>query len=244
MIKKVEDITLEHDFAAYAVDPYLAENLVCNSAYVKYISQYKNSDENFLELGIGQARTINLLEKIFKNITVIDAEQAFIDKYKAEYKNINFVHSFFEEYVSHGQKFSNIGMGFMLDLVKEPNVILKKYSNLLEQNGRIFVSVPNASSFHRLLAHKAGLLEDIHDLSEIITDYGNLRLYDYDQWVSLFNKSGLKIVASHGLYFKPFTTQQINQLNLNDKVSEALTMMGENYPEISTSCFFVLTRDS
>lgn len=235
---------IEHDITVYGNDPYGAENLLSMSSYVKYIDRYKNNDKNFLELGIGHSKTISLLVKLFKNLTVIDAELEFINKYKNQYNNINFEHSFFEDYEPNGQTFNNIGMGFILEHVNDPNVILKKFVNLLDKNGRIFVSVPNASSLHRLLALKAGLLEDIHALSETDKRYGHVRFHSYNDWVELFTTCGLKVIASHGLFLKPFTTQQINQLNLDNKVYEALATMGEDYPEISNSCFFVLTKDS
>ena len=115
---------IEHDITVYSNDPYESENLLSMSSYVNYIDRYKNNDKDFLELGIGHSQTISLLVKIFKNVTVIDAELGFINKYKTQYENINFLHSFFEDYDSHGQTFSNIGMGFILEHVNDPPYIV------------------------------------------------------------------------------------------------------------------------
>ena len=231
---------IEHDLTVYGNDPYEKENLISMTNYVKLIDRYSDSKDSFLELGIGHSKTIELLSEKFSNVVVIDAEAMFIEKYSCIYPDMEFVHSYFEDTNFTAKSFDNIGMGFILEHVQDPALILRKYSSLLAKNGKIFVSVPNAKSLHRIIAQNAGLLSDITMMSEVDKLYGHLRFLGYEEWIELFEQMKLEIVASHGLYLKPFTATQIESLDLEKKIYDALALTARDYPQISNSCFFVL----
>lgn len=230
---------IEHDVSVYDNDPYEKENLLSMSNYVNLIDKYSSDKSSFLELGIGHSKTIELLSQKFENVTVLDGEKELVNKYNKIYSKIEFVEIYFENF-NTDKLYKNIGMGFVLEHVNNPEEILKKYSKFLEPNGKIFISVPNANSLHRIIANKAGLLEDIKMLSETDKRYGHLRFLTYFEWVSLFEKCNMEIEVSHGLFLKPFTTQQIHSLNLDNIIYNSLGSTAHLFPEISNSCFFIL----
>lgn len=234
---------VSHDLSVYEQDPYEAENLQSMKAYVENIIYYAQSsnltDKTFLELGIGHSKTIEHLSKYFSSLTVLDIETSLIEKYKKLYPSVKFINTFFEKFET-SKKFDYIGMGFVLEHVENPQDIIKKYKKILNKNGMIFVSVPNASSLHRIIANKAGLLEDIKQMSQTDKKYGHVRFLDYAEWIELFNSCGIKVVYSHGLYLKPFTTLQIEELSLAPSIKKALSLAAHNLPSISNSCFFCL----
>lgn len=232
---------IPHNLEIYENDPYEKENLLSMESYALLIEQYSISKNSFLELGIGHSKTIDILVKKFKKLEVIEAESSLIKKYKHKYKEIKFINSYFEKYET-AKLYDNIGMGFILEHVEDPELILKKFINNLSEDGKIFVSVPNANSLHRKIAKEAGLLDDIKKLSDIDKSYGHLRFLTYYDWVSLFEKCNLNLEASHGLYLKPFTTNQIHELNLDEIIYRSLCKTAYDLPEISNSCFFVLTK--
>jgi len=234
--------TIKHDINMYNSDMfYEQENIIMMQRYIDYILQYSNTHNNFLELGIGRGETIRLLQKHFDSITVIDGETQLIDKYTKKYNDIEFIHSFFENYKPK-QKFDNIGMGFILDLVDSPTNLLQMYSNFLSKKGKIFISIENALSLHRIIAHEAGLLPNLNSLSESNKKFGHKVYYGYDKWVKIIQEANLKIIAEHGLFLKPFSTKQINMLNLDPSIYNALSTTAKKFPQISNACFFVVEK--
>lgn len=232
---------LKHDLNVYGNDPYEKENLLSMLNYVHFIGKYCLDKESFLELGIGHSKTVELLSAKFDNVTVLDGERKLVDKYKEKYPHVNFIETYFENFQSD-KIYKNIGMGFILEHVQNPELIIRKYSNLLDVNGRVFISVPNANSLHRVLANKSGILNDVKALSETDIKLGHLRFLTYLEWVDMFEKCNMEIEASHGLFLKPFTTQQIEMLNLGHALYDSLGSVAHCFPEISNSCFFVVKK--
>ena len=64
--------------------------------------------------------------------------------------------------------------------------------------------------------------------------------HNESEWLSLFEKCNMEIEVSHGLFLKPFTTQQIHSLNLDNIIYNSLGSTAHLFPEISNSCFFIL----
>jgi 2-polyprenyl-3-methyl-5-hydroxy-6-metoxy-1,4-benzoquinol methylase len=133
-------------------------------------------------------------------------------------------------------------MGFILEHVVDPEFIINKYKGYLKKNGIMFVAVPNAKSFHRLLGFHANLLEDIHQLGKGDLDFGHKRYYDLESISELISKVGLKIKTLKGIYFKPFTTQQIKTLKLTKEVIDAMMIVGESIPEYCNSLYIEVIK--
>jgi len=68
-------------------------------------------------------------------------------------------------------------MGFVLEHVDDPSAIIAKYTGYLEQNGRMFIAVPNSQSMHRRLGYMAGLMEKIDILSSADLQLGHKRYF-------------------------------------------------------------------
>lgn len=233
---------IDHDITMYSPTMfYENENVIMMQRYIDYILEHRDNATDFLELGIGRGETVRLLRQHFKELTVLDGEKRLIDQYKDRYPDIVFEHRFFEDYQPQ-KKFHNIGMGFVLDLVDSPVDLLRQYSDYLSQRGKIYISIENASSLHRLIAYEAGLLTDLNKLSESNEKFGHKIYYTYDEWVHIIEQAGLEIVASHGLFLKPFSTAQLNSLNLEPNVYEALSTTAKHFPKIANACFFVLEK--
>lgn len=233
---------IEHDLSVYNDDPYMKENLISMTSYVELIEKHSLRNKSFLELGIGHSKTIEILSEKFESLTVIDAELDLIEKYHSQYPRVNFVNEFFENFKFEEECFDYIGMGFVLEHVLDPKEILCKYAKALKKNGKLFISVPNANSLHRLIAYNAGLMDDIKSLSETDIRYGHLRYNTYSEWLTLFNECGWELLESNGLYLKAFSTTQIASLDLPDSIYKSLSISARSNPEISNTCFFVLVR--
>jgi hypothetical protein len=97
----------------------------------------------------------------------------------------------------------------------------------------LFVAVPNLESMNRRLGHLAGLLPDLHALSENDVLLGHKRYYSVDSLTTELRHAGYEVEHVEGIYLKPMTTRQIISLNLGPNVIEALCKLGVGYPELS-----------
>jgi len=134
-----------------------------------------------------------------------------------------------------------IEMGFILEHVDDPDEVLTRYRGFLRAGGNLFMAVPNAKSLHRLIGHRAGLLDDMYRLSEDDLQLGHKRYFDCTAFTQLALRCGLKVVSIEGLFLKPFTTNQLASLNLDAEIWQALYNIGGPFPEISNAVMIEAT---
>ena len=233
---------LDNYVDTYDNDPFLHENEMMLEQYVSRCIQYRVSNENYLELGIGHGITLDKLSRHFSHITVLEGSPKMVAEYADKYTNVDIHEIFFEDYNTK-KKYDNIGMGFVLEHVDDPVILLKRYRNFLTERGSIFIGVPSASSLHRILAVKAGMLDDIQKMSETDIRFGHKRFLTFNDWVAMLRSEGFAIVRAEGLFLKPFTTSQLNSLNLDQRIFDALAGMAREYPQISNTIFLEVKNE-
>lgn len=114
----------------------------------------------------------------------------------------------------------------------EPEVLLRAGLRWLKPGGHLLVSVPNALSFHRLLAVEMGLMDKPEVLSERNRLLGQPRVYRPADLREQVTALGLEEVALDGYLFKPFTHGQMAQLlpGLGDRGVQGLIELGRRFP--------------
>lgn len=228
---------LDACMSAYSNDPFRFENEIMLNRFASCCIERSRKTGSFLELGIGHGITLRRLSRYFSSVLVLEGSPKLARKYKKIYKNVEIQTARFESFDTP-QRFDYIGMGFVLEHVDRPDILLKKYRGYLKREGSIFIGVPNAASLHRVLAVHAGMLKDIRQLSEADSKFGHQRYLTFDDWIGLFKKTGLRVVRAEGLYFKPFSTAQLESLRLDPSIHAALSDVAAGYPEISNTLFF------
>jgi trans-aconitate methyltransferase len=134
-----------------------------------------------------------------------------------------------------------IVMGFVLEHVDDPALILKRYLQYLTPGGKIAVAVPNAESLHRRFGHAAGLLPDMSMLGDGDRALGHLRTFTVETLEALISACGYRVTRREGIFLKPFTTGQISSLGLGPDILEAMCKVGCEYPELSAALLFEAT---
>jgi SAM-dependent methyltransferase len=191
---------------------------------------------SMLELGLGHGYSARYFADAFDRYTVLEGSREMIEKFRASNSidNIDIQVGYFEDFETH-EKFDAIGMGFVLEHVNDPSLVVRRFSKFLAPNGMMFIAVPNAESLHRRFGHEAGLLPDLRALSEADRDFGHQRYYTCASLRQTIENEGLKVRKVEGLLLKPFTTDQIMRLNLSEPVLQALLKVGVDYPELCNS---------
>lgn len=232
---------------AYHVDfQFYDENQWYLAHYAKKLcaSIRENKYSSVLSLGIGHQvvseHILNELNNTLTSYTILEGSEDIINafKYDEKYKDkISLIHTYFEDFTSD-KKYDIIEMGFILEHVDSPELILNKFKSFLNPGGTLFVAVPNARSLHRLIGYEAKMLDNMYKLSPADHQLGHKRYFDLDMLTKMVLDAGYKIKATTGLMLKPVTGSQIKQLGWDKQVIDALFIIGEKYPEIA-NCMLI-----
>jgi SAM-dependent methyltransferase len=224
---------------------FFDENHWYLTLYAKLMCE-KIKEKNFksvLSLGIGHNVVSDALTKLLStdldSYHIVEGSPEIIADFKIrnDSPKIKLFNSYFENF-NPDTKYDAIEMGFVLEHVDDPLLIIERFKNFLNKDGVMFISVPNAKSLHRLIGHKAGLLPDMYKLSQYDLELGHKRYFDLDSIKALIKKAGLQVVNQKGLMLKPITGDQIKKLEWDLNIINALMEIGQDYPEMS-NCIYL-----
>lgn len=224
------------------------ENMAMLSAYARHLINYAAtlSDVKILGLGIGHRMVSQTVFALLGNVskfTIVEGSDEIIETYKAQTQvptYVNIVNDYFENFDTT-ERYDILEMGFVLEHVDDPELIVTRFKKFLKPNGRIFMAVPNALGLHRRIGHAAGLLNAPYALSAEDLMLGHKRYYDYTSFTKLALHCGLRIVSTKGILLKPVTTSQMQMLNLPENVYNALFKVAEVYPELANAILIEAT---
>lgn len=198
---------------------------------------------SLLSLGVGHRITVRglldgLAERLDRYVIVEGAPQ-IIEMFRQEIgpdSRVQVEQSYFEDFTTD-HRFDVIEMGFVLEHVQDPGLVLRRFAGFLAPGGRMMIAVPNAHSLHRLIGHRAGLLPDVHQLSEADLALGHRRYFDPASLDALLADCGLEVVGRAGLMFKPLTSAQIKSLDLSPDIVTAMDEIGFGMPDVCNAIF-------
>ncbi|MCX7514573.1 class I SAM-dependent methyltransferase [Frateuria hangzhouensis] len=198
---------------------------------------------SLLSLGVGHRYTVKgLIEGLGERLeryVIVEGSADIIELLRREValpQQVRLEQSYFEEFETD-QRFDVVEMGFVLEHVNDPELVLRRFRRFLAPGGRMMVAVPNADSLHRLIGHAAGLLPDVHDLSPADLALGHRRYFDPQSLDALMASCGLEVVGRAGLMLKPLTSAQLASLELDPRIVESMDEIGFGLPEICNAIF-------
>jgi len=227
--------TLDNETTPYEDETQHAlDNRLMLNWYAGRILEMAEKD-SLLELGLGHGITASRFAGKFRRYVVLEGSdrviQRFREKYPLEEQNIEIIKTFFEDFQPL-ESFQNVVMGFVLEHVDDPSLILHRFKPWLRSDGHLFISVPNAEALNRRYGHAAGLLADMTELSDFDRASGHKRNWGMARWKETIRAAGYVIEKCEGIYLKPLTTQQILALNLSENILQAMCKVGVDYPEL------------
>lgn len=237
---------LESVTATYVTSESPQDRLIKTLA-VRAVSPFLNRHMQALEFGCSDGFMTALLAPQLAHLTVVDGSTTFIEKARQRVAGlpVAFVHSLFEDYAPD-RRFDCIFATFVLEHVQDPVAFLQGAGRLLNDNGLLFVVVPNARALSRQLARHMGLLDSLFALTENDLNHGHRRVYDQVSLNRDIAAAGLARVSQGGLLLKPFADFQMDRLIetgvVGDAQMEGLYQLGLEYPEMAGSLFVLCRR--
>ena len=225
--------------------PFADENLGMLRAYASYFidSVGARANSDVLSLGIGyqivSQTIVRELGSRLASYTIVEGSRTVITEFTAQWpleRKPEVCESYFESF-EPARKFDAIEMGFVLEHVDDPALVVRRFKHFLKPGGFIGMAVPNARSLHRLIGHEAGLLDDVYKLSTEDRQLGHKRYFDLDSFRHLAESEGLAVRRARGIMIKPVTTSQLASLNLSAEVKRALYKVADVLPAISNAVY-------
>lgn len=119
--------------------------------------------------------------------------------------------------------------------------LLDAARRLCAPGGCVHVNVPNARSFHRLLALEMGLIQDVQALSPLQVDLQQHHVFTLDSLSALVEAHGFEVRERGSYFVKPFTHAQMQALRasgfLTDAILDGLWGMARHMPELGSEIF-------
>jgi SAM-dependent methyltransferase len=194
----------------------------------------KDSIGSILELGIGHGYTTTLFNEHFDRHVVIEGSAAVIKQFRKDtpLESIEIVESYFEDFNTEEQ-FDVVLMGFVLEHVDDPELLLNRFRKFLKPGGRLFIAVPNAKSMNRRLGLAMGKIDDIYSLNENDVALGHQRQFCLDTLKDLLSRTGYDCVWEEGIYLKPLPLGYLQNMQEFDENLQAMLEVGVDFPDLS-----------
>ena len=87
--------------------------------------------------------------------------------------------------------------------------LLKAIADVCTESTVLHINVPNANSFHRVLAKQMGLIKDVCEFSESNKLYQQHNVYDMEELVECVKLCGFRVIDEGDYFLKPFTHSQM-----------------------------------
>jgi len=202
-----------------------------------------------LEIGCGDEPLFPYINN-YKKYTVVEPAETFYKKAKIlakGYPNVvvkkdYFNYSFINQ---NADKYNYVILSGLLHEIEEPIELLECIKMILEDNAFIHINVPNAMSFHRLLALEMGIINSIYEKSDTNIRLQQTSVFDLNSLAKMiedvFDKSDYKILSSGSYFVKPFTHEQmqkcIDMKIFDTSVLEGLYKMEKWIPNLGSEIY-------
>lgn len=135
-----------------------------------------------------------------------------------------------------GDKFDFVFFVNLLHEMPDADTAMLALRRLLPAGAVAHVSVPNARSFHRLLALEAGLISSPYEKSSLQKLMQQSRIFDSASLRKIVTKHGFSIINEWTSFIKPFTHEQMASLEedgfLTPELLNGLVKMTKYIPDL------------
>ncbi|HET9645142.1 MAG TPA: methyltransferase domain-containing protein, partial [Burkholderiaceae bacterium] len=181
---------------------------------LEVLGQWKPS--RILEIGCG-ADALFKHYRDFERFVVVEPGSRFAalaQETAGGDSRIRIVRALMEDAVSElaVESFDCIVLSGLLHEVPSCEPLLEAVAKVTKPHTRVHVNVPNARSLHRLLAIEMGLIQELHEISQLQLTLQQSRTFDAQSLASLCERCGFTVVESGSYFVKPFSHSQMAQL--------------------------------
>lgn len=206
---------------------------------MEIIGRYRRGGTSALEIGCGDGFSTERLLQLFPGIEVVEPSKRNIELLRRRLPEIPVHNQLLEDYKTD-KRFDFIFFLNVIEHVEEPVQTLSQIARLMRDEGLVFITAPNCMSLNRRAGFRMGLLPTYEQMAPKDYEVGHRRLYTVDMLTEHCELAGLKILEMKGLYLKPLSERQMN--DLGDSAVRAFYSLGEDLPHYCASLLAIATK--
>jgi SAM-dependent methyltransferase len=213
---------------------------------MQYIIDYFGTikSDKILEIGCGND-PIFLCYNDFEVMDILEPGNYFYEDTKSKIGNderISITKGFIEELYSNLRNdYDVIVIGGFLHEIDNPEEVLAAVHCIMNPKTVVITYVPNANSFHRLLAFESGLIKSNYEFSENDKLFGRRNVFNLKSITSLFASSSYSVIKTDTYFIKPFTHEQMDSLLrvplFSADILDGLFKMSKYMPDMGCEIF-------
>jgi len=257
-----DELKLQENYIYSKSGFYEEYGSILGSYQVKSCLEYMHGT-SLLDLACGDGLLTEQFKQHFSRVVGVDASSKHLEKARNRNEEIEFFNCLIEDF-EIDEKFDNVTLINILEHVRDPISLLKKSADFLNDNGVLIVHVPNAHAINRRIAVIMGTLKSCKELSPFDKKIvGHRCSYTRKSLEEEIKMSGLKIVATGGIFFKMLSTPQMdwflknglwedggfgwgrvgaNKKNWKTEFCRACYEIGKEYPDDCNIIFAVIKK--
>ena len=200
-----------------------------------------------LEVGCG-LESIFLDIDSFSKLVIVEPAEIFYEKAALDIaakkkNNVLLIKALLEdsEQQLKSEKFDFILVSSLFHEIPDQQKFLETLYQISEEKTIIHFNVPNAMSFHRLLAVEMGLIKNVHEPSVTNIRFQQHTVFDLALLERTLTESNFEVIESGAYSFKPFTHTQMQKMIdagiLTDKMLDGFYKMEKYMPELCSEIF-------
>jgi len=207
--------------------------------WVKYVQKCgemildKVKGKSVLEMGCSKLIVSKMLAEVAKRLDIVEGSDSFCQYAKNYFGDAVAVHhSLFEDFEPL-HTYEAIVFTNTLHHLDNPKEILIRTKKWLSTDGVIYMTVPNMLSLHRRLGVKMGYLKDEFDATNRNKIFSQPGRFTKNSLIELCHSSGFSVNDCFGFFLKPFSDEQMEQLNPSDELMDALCEQGKECEDLA-----------
>ena len=199
-----------------------------------------------LEIGCGmEPLVLYMPENAFDSYTIVEPSDSFFQHSQEATKGNRAIRCFHMPFAALPEmisaQFDFIICSSLLHELEKPEQMLQEIRKICTPETVVHINVPNANSFHRLLAREMKIITDTHCLTDRNLLFQQHTVFDENTLSELILENGFEIIESGSFFIKPFTHAQmyamLTQGIMDETVLEGLYQLGERWNAFGSEIF-------
>ena len=224
----------------YKFDQLIREKLIAR--WLCHVDISKAS----LEMGsFDGSMTSQLLEHL-PEIDVVEGSKQLCEIVRDRFEGRARVHHAFFEDFSPTNSYRQIFLVHGLEHLDAPESVLERASTWLEEDGVMFIAVPNANALSRLLAVEMGIVESPESVTEGERLHGHRTTFTQETLREVVESAGMRVIEEGGVILKTLANFQFDLALDHEIIDEAYVAacdtLSRKFPEFSSSIFVVASK--
>jgi SAM-dependent methyltransferase len=204
------------------------------------IAPQLGDEASILEVGSATGMLTSLLCGGNRRFVCIERSAAYVERARAKrLPGVEIVHASIES-APVRDSFDHVLAINVLHEIPQLERVVRSFSERLNPEGVLHVSLPNPHSLHRLVALAAKLISDLREVSERGRRYSTLRLYGADEFAQMMSGWGFEETTRASIMVKPLPNAEMERLP--DAVIEAFDAVTATLPDLGSMNYFTFRK--